>query len=185
MPKQNRQRQQPRSQIIRNKLSLYKEDLANNRAINIPLIVPPYDFLNDRWDISMTKVYQKLKEYMDMKNRIGSLMIGYYLGELIDLSATPKESWKKYLENNPIKNYRYVHRGSTQIYSLFKNHKDQIYRTNHLTFWSLAEMSNTDFLNDLIHYAPTLPTTIIFDNTLTTNDILDPSEFLAQEDLSL
>jgi hypothetical protein len=121
---------------------------------------------------------------MDNKNRLRSLIIGYYLGELIDLSATPKEAWKNYLKSNLIKNYRYIHRGSIRIYSLFKNNKDQIYRTNHVTFWNLAEMSNHDFQNDLIRFVPIMPatTTTLFDPT---DNVFLAADFLAQEDLSL
>ena len=44
MPKQ---RQQPRSKIIRDKLPLFKEDLSNTRVINIPIIIQPYDLINE------------------------------------------------------------------------------------------------------------------------------------------
>jgi hypothetical protein len=60
----------------------YKQDLINFGSYTLKQIDRPYN-PGDPWEISANNVYQKLRYEMKQKNRIMTLVYGYYLGDLI------------------------------------------------------------------------------------------------------
>jgi hypothetical protein len=80
-----------------------------------------------------------------------TMVYGYYLGELIQLSVTPRDKWKEFAQNNHLPNEIYFYRGSERIYKLFEKDKSQIYCTLTLTYRILARMKNAEF-QELLQY---------------------------------
>src|SRR6185436_13126599 len=68
----------------------YQQDLLRLGSYTLKQIDRPYN-LNESWETSVQHVYQKLRQKMFQKNRIMTMVYGYYLGELIQLSITSRE----------------------------------------------------------------------------------------------
>lgn len=128
----------------------YQQDLIRFGSYTLKQIDRPYN-LTEPWETSIQCIYQKLKQEMVKKNRIMTMVYGYYLGELIQLSVTPREKWKEFAQNNQLPNEMYFYRGSERIYKLFEKDKSQIYCTLTLTYRILARMKNTEF-QELLQY---------------------------------
>ena len=84
-------------------------------------------------------------------NRIITLVYGYYLGQLIQSSVTPRSKWLEYTTTQQFENEYYYYQGATRIYKLFKENITQIYQTFHLTFNDMYRMKNSNY-EELIHY---------------------------------
>jgi len=140
-----------RNQRFLNKMHLYKQDLLNIEE-NIPIQhLNPYR-ITDPWNQSIDIVFQSLRQEIIQRNRIKTLMYTYYLGELLSFKTLPRMAWLEYVENNDITDeYRYF-LGATRTYKVFQDDPDQIYRTNHLSFYVMARMSKNNFDNNFMPF---------------------------------
>jgi hypothetical protein len=122
----------------------YQQDLLRIGSYTLKQIDRPYN-LNEPWETSVRNVYQELRQKMFQKNRIMTMVYGYYLGELIQLSITPREKWKEFVRDNHIPNEIYFYRGSARLYKLFEKNVSQIYCTLNLTYRILVRMKTTEY----------------------------------------
>ena len=67
-----------------------KQDLLTVGSYTIQQIPCPYNFA-DNWEISMQNIYSKFKDKIKHRQRIMTMVYTYYIGELINLSITPRE----------------------------------------------------------------------------------------------
>ena len=123
-------------------MALYKLDLMMLGLYSLDIVKYPY-FITDNWKTKMRKTLQSL--HRTARQRIKSLIYGYYLGELLYQSITPREKWLQYLDNNPMRNEYYFYLGSTRIFQLFENNINQIYQTQHFTFRTITRLSRKGF----------------------------------------
>lgn len=131
-------------------MSQYQQDLINFGSYPLRQIDRPYS-LSDLWEISVYNVYQKLRHENRSKNRVMGLIYGYYLGELIQLSVTPRDKWKEFVREYQIPNEGYYYTGAIRIYKLFEDNLSQIYQTLYMTFKAIARMKNNAY-HDLLNY---------------------------------
>lgn len=82
---------------------------------------------------------------MRQRDRIMTMVYGYYFGELIQFSITPKEKWDEFKRDHQIPSSYYLYRGMTRLYQLFKRDPSQIYRTLTLTFNTVSRFKTTEY----------------------------------------
>jgi hypothetical protein len=131
-------------------MSKYYSDLLQIGSYTLKQIDKPYS-LTESWETSVQYVYQKLKYEMTQKNRIMTMVYGYYLGELIQLSITPRDKWKEFAHDNCMPNEIYFYRGSERLYKLFEKDISQIYRTLTLTYRTITRMKLAQY-KELLQY---------------------------------
>src|SRR4051812_3515253 len=122
----------------------FKQDLIRIGGYTLHQITRPYN-PGDSWEASTQTVYQKLKDEMQQRNRIMIMVYGYYLGELIQLSVTPRYKWQEFTQANNITNEYYFYLGSIRIYKLFEKDPAQIYQTSALSFRNIRRMKVADY----------------------------------------
>jgi hypothetical protein len=132
-------------------MTQYQQDLINFGGYTLKQIDRPYN-PGDPWEISAHHIYQKLRDKMKQKNRIMTLVYGYYLGDLIQLSITPREKWKEFVQEYKVPNEYYFYLGATRIYKLFVNDDTQMYRTLTLTFNIIQHMKISEY-QELLQYS--------------------------------
>ncbi|RHZ64834.1 hypothetical protein Glove_320g210 [Diversispora epigaea] len=54
-----------------------------------------------------------------------TMVYGYYLGELIQLSVTPRDKWKEFIREYNIPNENYYYLGATRTYKFFEKDSKQ------------------------------------------------------------
>lgn len=121
-----------------------KQDVLMFGSFTIQQIPCPYDIL-DNWEISMQSVYTKFKEKGRSRNRIMTMVYAFYVGELINLSITPREKWLEFAELKQIKREHHFYKGITRVYDLFKSNVEQIYRTSYLSYRKLLNMKAYEY----------------------------------------
>lgn len=140
-----------RNQRFLNKMHLYKQDLLNVEN-NIPILsLVPYE-ITDPWNQSVDHVFQQLRQELIQRNRIKALTYTYYLGELLNLKTLPQMAWLEYVQQNDISDEYHYFLGATRTYKVFEGDHEQIYRTNHLSFYVLARMSKNNFENNFMSF---------------------------------
>ncbi|RHZ55977.1 hypothetical protein Glove_408g17 [Diversispora epigaea] len=107
--------------------------------------------LDDPWEISILNIYQMLRQEAQQRNRIMALVYGYYLGEIIQLSVTPRDKWKEFARENKILNEYYFYLGATRTYQLFEKDSKRMYQTLTLTFKAISRMKKSDY-RELLQY---------------------------------
>jgi hypothetical protein len=122
----------------------FKQDLIRIGSYTLRQIDRPYH-PGDPWEISTQVVYEKLKNEMQQRNRIMIMVYGYYLGELIQLSVTPRHKWQEFIQTNNVTNEYYFYLGSIRTYKLFEKDPAQIYQTSALSFRSIRRMKVLDY----------------------------------------
>jgi predicted membrane-bound dolichyl-phosphate-mannose-protein mannosyltransferase len=122
----------------------YKQDLIQIGSYTLKQIDRPYNS-SDSWEQSVQNVHQHLRNEMKQRNRIMIMVYGYYLGELIQSSITPRDKWQEFVRNFKVSTEYYLYFGSTQIYKLFKDNSAQIYQTSTLSFCALFRMKIHDY----------------------------------------
>ena len=127
-----------------------KQDLLAVESYTIQQIPTPYDFVIN-WKISMQNIYSKFKESIRRRQRIMTMVYAYYIGELINLSITPRDKWLEFVQLKQIRREYHYYLGITRVYSLFKSNVEQIYRTTYLSYRILINMKASDY-RDLISY---------------------------------
>lgn len=130
--------------------SRYRHDLQAVGGYTIHQISCPYD-LSNSWNTSVQYVYRQLRDELRRRNRIMSLVYGYYLGELISFSVTPRLKWLKFVEEQQIAKEKRYYLGATRIYKLFENDISQLYRTLYFSFRRVSDMRNDEF-QQLVEY---------------------------------
>jgi hypothetical protein len=144
-----------RNRRFYDKMPLYKQDLVNIQE-SVPIRYPVPYHLTEPWDQSIDIVFQLLRQGMAGRNRITTLVYAYYLGELLDMKTLPRFAWLEYVQQHDITNEYYFYLGITRTYKVFKDDRDQIYRTNHLSFWVIARMSKDNFNNNFMPFAQSI-----------------------------
>ena len=132
------------------KMDKYKRDLLMISSITIQQITCPYDPL-DSWELSMRNVYSTFKQKIKQRQRIMTMVYTYYVGELINLSNTPREKWLEFVQLRQIRGEYHYYLGITRIYKLFKSNVNQIYQTSHLSYRILLDMKSHDY-RELVRY---------------------------------
>jgi predicted membrane-bound dolichyl-phosphate-mannose-protein mannosyltransferase len=145
-------------------MSKYQQDLIRIGSYTIKKIDRPYSLVNS-WDISVQNIYNHMRQVGKQNNRIMTMVYGYYLGELIHFSVTPREKWKEFVHEHNIPNEYYLYRGAERIYRLFERDPEQIYRTLTLTFKILSRMTISEY-KSLLQYNSDLHD---FTNTVSLN----------------
>ena len=119
-------------------------------SITIQQITCSYDPL-DSWKLSMRNVYSTFKQKIKQRQRIMTMVYAYYVGELINLSNTPREKWLEFVQLRQIRGEYHYYLGITRIYKLFKSNVNQIYQTSHLSYRILLDMKSHDY-RELVRY---------------------------------
>jgi hypothetical protein len=140
--------------MVRVDIERCKQDLLSVGSYTIEQISCPYDFA-DNWEISMQNIYSKFKDKIKCRQRIMTMVYAYYIGELINLSVTPREKWLEFVELKQIKREHHYYLGITRVYSLFKSNVEQIYRTSYLSYRKLLDMRATEH-RELVNYHQTV-----------------------------
>jgi hypothetical protein len=125
-------------------LELLKMDLVHIGAYTLRQIPCPYDLTNS-WESCIQTVYQLLKSEMSGRNRIKIMAYGYYLGNLIDLSCSPRQKWLEFVQDQHIRNEFYFYRGSIRLYHLFKDNLSQLYQTTQLSYRRIQRLKADEF----------------------------------------
>jgi len=137
-----------------------KQDLLAVGSYTIQQISCPYDFA-DNWEISMQNVYSEFKDKIKRRQRIMTMVYAYYIGELINLSITPREKWLEFVHLKQIRREHHYYLGITRVYDLFKSNNEQIYRTSYLSYRKLLDMKANEY-KELVDYSQTVDE-IVFD----------------------
>src|SRR5690348_9489630 len=114
-------------------MSRYYQELLRIGNYTVRQIDRPYN-LSDTWEVSSQRVYHQLQIALRMRDRIMTLVYCYYLGELVQLSVTPKAKWKEFIKDHQIPNNYYLYCRITRIYQVFEKDPSQLYRTLTLTY---------------------------------------------------
>jgi hypothetical protein len=131
-----------------------KQDLLMIGSYTIQQIPCPYN-LTDPWEESFKNVYSDFKLKSKERNRIMTMVYCYYLGELIDLTVTPREKWLEFVRTQQIQRESHYYTGITRMYKLFSSNMGQIYRTSYISYRKVVDMRATQF-NELIMYGQTV-----------------------------
>jgi hypothetical protein len=127
-----------------------KQDVLVIGSFTIQQIPCPYNIL-DNWEISMQSVYTKFKEKGRSRHRIMTMVYAFYVGELINLSITPREKWLEFAQSKQIRREHHFYKGITRVYDLFKLNVEQIYRTSYLSYRKLLNMKAYEY-RELVNY---------------------------------
>jgi hypothetical protein len=141
-----------KTEIVRNNMELYKTDILSDLEITTPAIPAPHD-LSTLYNQQIDDAYTQLRGMMTQRNRIASLVYAFYLGSILSRIVDHKIVWKDYTRYHTVRNERYVYRASIRAYQLFRHRPEQVYRTQHISLWALAEMSVNDFSFTLLPFA--------------------------------
>lgn len=131
-----------------------KQDLLVIGSYTIQQIPCPYN-LEDSWEESFRQIYFKFKLKRSQRNRIMTMIYSYYLGELINLTVTPREKWLEFVQNQQVQGEQHYYRGMTRMYKLFNSNMEQIYRTSYLSYRIILNMRTSQF-NELVIYTQTI-----------------------------
>ena len=127
-----------------------KQDILVVGSYTIQQIPCPYNLL-DNWEISMQSVYSKFKDKIRRRQRIMTMIYAFYVGELINLSVTPREKWLEFVQLKQIQREHHYYKGITRVYDLFKSNVEQIYRTSYLSYRKLLNMKAYEY-RELVNY---------------------------------
>ena len=127
-----------------------KQDILVVGSYTIQQIPCPYNLL-DNWEISMQSVYSKFKDKIRRRQRIMTMVYAFYVGELINLSVTPREKWLEFVQLKQIQREHHYYKGITRVYDLFKSNVEQIYRTSYLSYRKLLNMKAYEY-RELVNY---------------------------------
>lgn len=133
-------------------ISQYQQDLVRIGSYLLKQIDKPYS-LSDPWENSVEKILQHIKRAR--RNRIMTMVYGYYLGELIQLSATPRAKWLEFASEHKLRGEMYYYKGAIRIFKLFERDVEQIYRTETLSLRVLTLMTTTEY-ESLLQYSTDL-----------------------------
>jgi hypothetical protein len=127
-----------------------KRDVLAVGSYTIQQIPCPYNFVNN-WEISMQHIYSKFKDKIKHRQRIMTMVYAFYLGELINLSITPREKWLEFVQLRQIRGEKHYYKGIIRVYDLFKSNVEQIYRTTYLSYRKLLNMKAYEY-RELVNY---------------------------------
>jgi hypothetical protein len=136
-----------------------KRDLIMIRSHTIQQIPCPYSY-TDAWDVSILQVYQKYRQEMCHHNRVMTIVYGYYLGELLNFTSTPREKWLEFVHTQHIRREYHYYSGISRIFKLFQENVEQIYRTSYLSHRMIVNMRSSDY-NELLNYSRTINELVI------------------------
>ena len=137
-------------------LNRCKQDLLTVGSYTIQQISCPYN-LAQSWETSMINVYTKFKEKLrqSRSQRIMVMVYAYYLGELIDITVTPREKWLEFVQTQQISGEYHYYRGITRTYQLFKQSVEQIYYTSYLSYRKILDLKSNEY-RELVYYNQTI-----------------------------
>jgi hypothetical protein len=133
-------------------ISKYQQDLVRIGSYLLKQIDRPYN-LSNPWEESIKNIYQQVKR--QGRNRIMAMAYGYYLGELIQLSVTPRAKWLEFVREQKLRGENHFYKGATRTYKLFEGNVEQIYRTEALSFRVLGRMKASEY-ESLLQYSKDL-----------------------------
>lgn len=119
---------------------------------------PPVYLDNESWNVKLQKTYEALQEVHLRRQRIKGLLYAFDIGRLLLIIKLPVTQWKEFVKQNSVSEPARVCNTCIQIYSIFQQWPDQIFKTHtfsyniisHLNQWNYEILLNF-VINILIH----------------------------------
>lgn len=149
MPKLTRQ------QSAMRKMNLLKMDMLSILDETPERFITPYNPIAPINE-SIRATIVEITRYMQQPHRIAILVYLYYLGELLRVTKDARQTWKEYIQSNPLKNHGRYYRAATRTYEIFQDNIEQIYRTKHMSMHYITGMTNEEYRNNFITFVKNL-----------------------------
>ena len=147
MPKQKLTRQQS---ALR-KMNLLKMDMLAILDETIERFDLPYDPISPM-KIAINNTITATRHSMGRSHRIATLVNLYYLGELLNTTINPRQTWNDYIKENPTPNPTRYFLGAIRTYEIFQKDINQIYRTKTLSMHYITGMTNENYFNNFLPF---------------------------------
>jgi hypothetical protein len=93
-----------------------------------------------------------VRQSMGRSHRIATLVNLYYLGELLNTTINPRQTWNNYIKENHTPNPTRYFTGAMRTYEIFQKDINQIYRTKTLSMHYITGMTNNNYYNDFLPF---------------------------------
>jgi hypothetical protein len=147
MPKQKLTRQQS---ALR-KMNLLKMDMLSMLDETIERFDIPYNPISPL-KMAINDTINVVRQSMGRSHRIATLVNLYYLGELLNTTVNPRQTWNNYIKENHTPNPTRYFTGAMRTYEIFQKDINQIYRTKTLSMHYITGMTNDNYYNDFLPF---------------------------------
>jgi hypothetical protein len=147
MPKQKLTRQQS---ALR-KMNLLKMDMLSMLDETIERFDIPYNPISPL-KMAINDTINVVRQSMGRSHRIATLVNLYYLGELLNTTINPRQTWNNYIKENHTPNSTRYFIGAIRTYEIFQKDINQIYRTKTLSMHYITGMTNDNYYNDFLPF---------------------------------
>ena len=147
IPKQKLTRQQSALRKM-NLLKMNMLSMLDETIERFDLSYNPITSLKTAINITITT----LRQSMGRSHRIATLTNLYYLGELLNTTINPRQTWNNYIKENSTPNPTKYFTGAMRTYEIFHKDINQIYCTKILSMHYITGMTNNNYYNDFLPF---------------------------------
>ena len=89
---------------------------------------------------------------MGRSHQIATMVNLYHLGDLLNTTINPHQTWNNYIKENPMPNPMRYFTGAIWTYEIFHKDMNQIYWTKTLSMHYITGMTNDDYYNNFLPF---------------------------------
>ena len=111
----------------------------------------PYDPISPM-KLAINTTIVTLRHTMGRSHRIATIVNLYHLGDLLNTTINPRQTWNNYIKENLTPNAMRYFTEAMRTYEIFHKDMNQIYRTKTLSMHYITGMTNDDYYNNFLPF---------------------------------